>query len=365
MKIVALNYAPSDFKRLEQRLNDYSQAGYNPRTVGKVAILKKGPRKHYLAVPFVSYQTQKKEIAAQKVEWFKKMAMLDSEYLGQVSGIHVFSSVDPIEYKMPYEPLGEYFLKGELLKRVLKALAILFVGVALIRLIYSGEVSQYLTNGRIMLEWVLYFGVAIGVMINVVYGYQAVQVGKIIAARQDVVPGKGHERLRLAKIGVSLFFCLLLLGGFWLDGHDNDRHLEDITQVISLKTLGVDSPNFATQFTTNHSYLIPYSYSYYEQAGAVDENAGELGDLLQVNYYVFSSKDLQDRIFQDYLDLDSHNLDHLDKIDDGVYLGYDKSLGLYSNMYINNDEVCLVVYTNFDLTANNRIQAILDNYLVD
>lgn len=365
MKIVALNYAPSDFKRLEQRLNDYSRAGYNPGTVGKIAILKKGPRKHYLAVPFVSYQTQRKEIATEKVEWFKKMAMLDCEYLGQVSGIHVFSSADEIEYKMPYEPLGEYFLKGELLKRVLKALAILIAGVALVRLIYSGEVSQYLTNGRIMLEWVLYFGIAIAVMINAAYGYQAVKVGKIIAARQDVVPGKDQERLRLAKTGLSLVFGLLLLGGFWLDSHDNDMHLDDLTQVISLSTLGVDSPSVATQFTTNHSYLIPYSYSYYEQAGAVDEQAGELGDLLQVNYYVFSSKELQDRIFQDYLDLDSHNLDHLDKIDEGVYLGYDKSLGLYSNMYINKDDVCLVVYTNFDLSANNRIQAILDNYLVD
>ncbi len=365
MKIVALNYSSSDFKWLEKRLNEYSQAGYNPSTVGRIAILKKGERRHYLAVPFVSYQTSRKEIAVEKIGWFEKMAVQGYEYLGHVSGIHVFSSPEEIEYRLPYEPLGEYFLKGELLKRVLKALAILLGGVFLVNIIYNGEVAQYLTNGRIMLEWVLYLGIAITVALNLVYGLQARRVGRMISDRNDNPVVSSHEKLRYAKGVSALVFGILLVIGFGLDSYDNDRYLGDLDQAISLELLEVEGKTVDVQFTTNHSYLIPYSYSYYEQAGDVDEDSGKLGDLLQVNYYVFSSEELMDRIFQDYLDLDSHNLDHLDNIDEGVYLGYDKSLGLYSNLYLNREDVCLVVYTNFDLTDKGRVQSILDNYLVD
>ena len=365
MKIILLNYGASDFRHLQNRLDGYSQAGYNPTSIGRIAFLKKGPRKYYLAVPFVSYQTERKEIAAAKVAWFEKMAMEGLEYLGRIGGIHVFSSDHEIEYKLPYEPLADYFLKGELLKSALKALAILVPGLFLVSLIYGGQISQYLTNGRIMLRWVLYFGIAVGVLISGLYGYQAVAIGRKIAVRDSELTNFNHEKIRLAKMGLILAFVIALIGGFALDSYDNDLALGDIDKVISLKTLRIESETVNTQFTTNHSYLIPYSYTYFEQAGAVDENTGELGDLLKVEYYEFSSQALEDRLFQDFMDLDSQNLDHLEQVESGVYLGYDKTLNLYSNLYLKKGNICLVVYTNFDLLAYGRVEAIMDNYLVD
>lgn len=365
MKIKLLNYTKSDFKYLEKMLEEYSQAGYNPETIGKVTVFKKGPRRHYLAVPFVSYQTSKKAIATEKIAWFERMALLDCEYLGHTGGIHVFASATVIDYQPPKEPLTEYFLKGELLKRVLSALAILVGGLFLIKLIYNGEVSQYLTNGRILLEWVLYFGVVAGVLINGAYGFQAVKIGRKIATMDSDLTSDSHKLLQKAKVGLILAFCLLLLGGFGLDNYNNDRSLESGDQVIDLAMLNVTGEIANRQFTTNHSYLIPYSYSYFEQAGSVDEEAGTLGDLLKVNYYQFASDELQSRIFDGYLDLDSQNLDHLMEIDDGVYLGFDKSLDLYSNLYLNRGDVCLIVYTNIDLNVQDRVATILDNYLVD
>ncbi len=364
MKIKIFTYAVEDFLFFEQELNQLSQAGYNPETVGRITFFKKSERKYYHVSPFLPTATKRKEIAREKIDWINNLVEEGFEYVGKMSGMYVFASDEYLEKKLRYDHLGEYFQKGQVFKRIMSAVVTLILGVLLSLAIYRGEVSQYYTNGRIFLRGVLYLTVAGIVFYNIINLKLALGLAKRLDNREENLILNDHRLFSVLRKTIIVSLPILFgIGLFW-DNYDNDRYLDDYDQIFTITDLVAGSEIVDEQYTTNHSYLIPYSYSLYQQAGEVNYDQGELGDILKVNYYRFSDVSLQKRIFSSYLVLEDENLSSMEEIESGVFLGYDRDLGFASNLYINRDDVCVIVYTNFDLEQNDRIETIMAEYLV-
>lgn len=364
MKIKIFTYAVEDFLFFQQELNQLSQAGYNPETVGRITFFKKGDTKFYHVSPFLPTATKRKEIAREKIDWINNLVEEGFEYVGKISGMYVFAGDEYQEKKLRYDHLGEYFQKGQVFKRIMASVVALIVGGLLSLAIYRGEVSQYYTNGRIFLRAVLYLAVAGIVFYNMINLKLALGLAKRLDRRDENLILSDHRLFSVLRKVILASLPIMFVGGLFWDNYDNDRYLDDYNQIFTITDLTPGSEIVDEQYTTNHSYLIPYSYSLYQQAGEVDYEKGMLGDILKVNYYRFSDASLQKRIFDSYLVLEDENLSSIEEIDSGVYLGYDQDLGFASNLYINRGDVCVIVYTNFDLEQSGRIETIMAEYLV-
>lgn len=329
-----LDYDITEYKQLENTLNELSKQGYNPTSLGKISRFKKNDKHyHYHVDLFIKKATIPKRKALHDFINDYERNMFD--YYGKLGKFIIFTTEN--NRTLPKErqkAIDEYLSTRKISATTYFVLWIFFAFFVAQLVLQKNQIQEFLTNGSILIHYLPLFLFAT-ILVRSLY--------KIVLACQ-----KNFSKLikRLFYI-MSILTCLAALFGCVLDiiERKNTPLNKNILtlEVFDKKTNKKEYP----QYKQTKSILVEAS-SYFEK--------NKQSDLMYSKDYHFKSNEKTNTFFKRYLD--TYADVPVIKIDKNTYLfKLDTS---YDTLLYKNGNHFYFVSANFSL--KNYYQNIIQFY---
>lgn len=370
-KIKLMNYDASEYKLMEKELNQLSSLGFNCNSIDYLTFFKKDNKKaHYITDIFIPVGNTRFSKQTEKEEWINDYADKGYRYLGKVKNVYVFrgnnknKSLETIDYDI----LIPYFKANRtLLKSVILGLSIVLSFFLLPGVFSNTNINEYITNGSIIIHYIPIPFCLIFIFRALLNLLNTRKIKKLLENEQPPVltPTSKYYKLRNIYLLVSIISIILLIAGIGLDSI-NRKKVPVNDQILTLKEFNVegnikDYPNIVVK----SSFMIPYSYSYFEQSGNLDVEKEEYGNILNIYYYEIKDLNSTDAFVKNMIEYPDISVSKIELLNDydNVYLSYSKATNQADAMIIVNNKTIVKVATSFDLSLSENYQPILDFYL--
>ncbi|MFQ8706916.1 MAG: DUF2812 domain-containing protein [Thomasclavelia sp.] len=350
MKFKLTNYDASDYKLLEDKLNNLSKLGYNCNNADMFTIFKHDNKRFYYKTDiFVPDKKSKLSNREQRDNWLMNYVDHGYEFIGKSRKIYIFKATKNIKIKETNNTqLLQYFKTNKTLTNILFVFTALFLSFLLIPNVFiNNDPNEFITNGSILLHYApLLF--CLSLIVRFFNNYiQTEKIKNTLTKQTSFTINNNQEYRFILSNWLFIITILIIICGFSLDIIER-KNTPINDNILSLNDLGYTS-NRSKTYTESSSLLINKSYSYFESN---DENA------LKINYYRFNSNEKANKNLDNYLK--TNNYKKKKQIANGYLLSSD--INYDSIIFVKNNQL-IIVQTTLDLLKDDNYQKILDfNY---
>lgn len=350
MKFKLTNYDTSDYKLLEDKLNNLSKQGYNCNSADMFTIFKHDNKRFYYKTDiFIPDKKSKLSNREQRDNWLINYVDHGYKFIGKSKKIYIFKAEKDLKIiETDRTQLLKYFKTNKTLINILFVFTALFLSFLLIPNVFiNNSPSEFITNGSILLHYApLLF--CLSLIVRFFNNYiQTEKIKNILINHTPHKISKVQEYRFILSNWLFIITILIIIGGFSLDIIERkDTPIND--NILSLNDLGYSSNRNET-YTKSSSLLIKESYSYFENN---DNHA------LIVNYYRFNSNEKANKSLENYLKI--NNYKKKKQIAHGYLLSNDS---IYDSIIFIKNNQLIIVQTTLDLLKDDNYQKIIDfNY---
>lgn len=329
-----LDYDITEYKQLENTLNELSKQGYNPTSLSKISRFEKNEKHYYFHVDLLIKKpaTPKRKALHDFINEYEKQMF---DYYGKIGKFIIFTTDN--KRALPKErqkAIDEYLSTRKISATTYFVLWIFFSFFVAQLVLQKNQIQEFLTNGSILIHYLplLLFAT---ILIRCLY--------KIVLACQKSF-GKIIKHIFCA---MTIVTCVVAILGCILDITDR----KDIPLNQNILTLQTFDKETNLKKYPNYKYtksFIVESTSYFEE--------NNQGDLMYSKDYCFKSTDKTNTFFKRYLK--TYDDVPVIKIDKNTYLfKLDTS---YDTLLYKKENHFYFVSANFSL--KNDYQNIIEFY---
>lgn len=370
IKIKLMNYDATEYKVLENDLQNLVKKGYTCKKINYITLFRKDQRSlHYLTDIFDSNASSKFERLDDKEIWMKKYTKKEYTLLGNIKNIHVFQTTNQenIAEDNTEDVLQDFFGKKHLLKKLLFTGLAGLISYFIIPPVFSNiSISQYLTNGAILFHYLPLLICLILLFRAISNLFYTVRYKKgVVTSREKLYShSKVQKKLRSGYMYSIVLSILVFVFSMYLDTFER-KDIAINSEVLTLSDFNLKSNHSKDNVIhTRKSFLIPYSYTFIDQYGELEDE--ENGELLSIRYYEFKDKNSA-KPFVDEFKKQS-NLEIKDVILNKnkhytAYLASSSDKKVIDTIILWQEEKLIVIATSFSLNTEEYQTIIISHYL--
>lgn len=328
-----LDYDITEYKLLENKLNELSKDGVNPVSLGRISKFNNNGKHYYYHVDLLDKKptTPKRKAINDMINEYERNLF---DYRGKIGKLMVFTS----ENKRNIPKNRQDSINAYLSTRKFNTISYLSICLFVMFIISSfiikyDSLSNYLTNGSILFHYFPIF-ILFTIFIRCLF--------KVVVACKK----QWNKHIKILFYIFSMITCLVLLLACTLDITER-KEIKIDQSILTLQAFDKET-NYNYPTYKALSSIVVDCNSYFEENNA--------GDVLYSKDYSFYKENNASKYFKQYIN-DYSDLKY-QKIDDNTYLYkldkyYDTLLYKYNNHFY-------YISTNFDLT--NNYQKIIEFY---